>query len=150
MSKFVEVKTADLSEPAVTQRLDQATQNVLAAVPNLNNEGFKFERNDWFERGELPPVGGLCLYVVSDRLSAEVEITAHAKFGLCFVEVGKSGESYVSKTAELHRFRPIRTVRDVLIDIIVSQGFLSGGGTASGEIADAILSAGFKRDGGDA
>lgn len=72
--------------------------------------------HDWFERGELPPVGTVCLYVVSDRLSAEVEITAHAKFGLCFVEVGKSGENYVSKTAELHRFLPIRTERELAID----------------------------------
>ena len=95
--------------------------------------------NGWFERGELPPVGKLCLYVVSDRLSAEVEITAHAKFGLCFVEVGKSGENYVSKTAELHRFRPIRTERDVLIEIIKKTD------DTDDRIADAILAAGFKR-----
>ena len=97
--------------------------------------------NGWFERGELPPVGTVCLYVVSDRLSAEVEITAHAKFGLCFVEVGKSGENYVSKTAELHRFRPIRTERDALIEIISSN--LSG---TIGQIADAIIAAGFKME----
>lgn len=75
---------------------------------------------DWHERGELPPVGVVCLYVVSDRCSAEVEITAHAKFGLCFVEIGKSGECYVSKTAELHRFRPIRAEREKAIDEMVS------------------------------
>ena len=75
---------------------------------------------DWHECGELPPVGVVCMYVVSDRCSAEVEITAHAKFGLCFVEIGKSGECYVSKTAELHRFRPIRTEREKAIDEMVS------------------------------
>jgi len=96
--------------------------------------------NKWFERGELPPVGTVCLYVVSDRLSAEVEITAHAKFGLCFVEVGKSGENYVSKTAELHRFRPVRTERDVLLSIIVEE---MNRYDTDGKLADAILAAGF-------
>lgn len=94
----------------------------------------------WFERGELPPVGAVCLYVISDRLSAEVEITAHAKFGLCFVEVGKSGENYVSKTAELHRFRPIRTERDVLLSVIVEE---MNHYDTDGKLADAILAAGF-------
>lgn len=96
--------------------------------------------NGWFERGELPPVGKVCLYVVSDRLSAEVEITSHAKFGLCFVEVGKSGENYVSKTAELHRFRPVRTERDVLLSIIVEE---MNRYDTDGKLADAILAAGF-------
>ena len=72
--------------------------------------------SDWHKNGELPPVGEVCLYVASERLSAEVEITAHARFGLRFVEVGKSVEGYVSKTAALHRFRPLRTERDKAID----------------------------------
>ncbi|MCX7132318.1 hypothetical protein [Aeromonas sp.] len=38
----LERRPADLSEPAVTQRLDEATQNVLAAVPALMDEQFKF------------------------------------------------------------------------------------------------------------
>ena len=216
----LERRPADLSEPAVTERLTEATQNVLAAVPNLLGEQFKFEHNTkpvtvsnetvkleqpitvtgtgngsasesaflvgrvidllrtsvdhfsadeladlneltgaeltkrdaavcggqkyidahWHERGELPPVGTVCLYVVSDRLSAEVEITAHAKFGLCFVEVGKSGENYVSKTAELHRFRPIPTERDVLLSVIVEE---INHYDTDGKLADAILAAGF-------
>lgn len=41
----LERRPADLSEPAVTQRLDEATQNVLAAVPNLMGEKFNFEHN---------------------------------------------------------------------------------------------------------
>ena len=105
-----------------------------------NQEKAMKQDNKWFERGELPPVGTVCLYVVSDRLSAEVEITAHAKFGLCFVEVGKSGENYVSKTAELHRFRPIRTERAVLLSIIVEE---MNRYDTDGKLADAILAAGF-------
>lgn len=107
-----------------------------------NQEKAMKQDNGWHERGELPPVGAVCLYVISDRLSAEVEITAHAKFGLCFVEVGKSGENYVSKTAELHRFRPIRTERDVLLSIIVEE---MNRYDTDGKLADAILAAGFKR-----
>lgn len=107
-----------------------------------NQEKAMKQDNGWHERGELPPVGAVCLYVVSDRLSAEVEITAHAKFGLCFVEVGKSGENYVSKTAELHRFRPIRTERDVLLSIIVEE---MNRYDTDGKLADAILAAGFRR-----
>lgn len=104
-----------------------------------NHQDMK-QDNGWHERGELPPVGTVCLYVVSDRLSAEVEITAHAKLGLCFVQVGQSGESYVSKTAELHRFRPIRTERDVLIEMLAD---MDGSPATAGKVADAILAAGF-------
>ena len=75
--------------------------------------------SDWHKNGELPPVGEVCLYVVSERLCVEVEITAHAKLGICFVQVGQSGESYVSKVAELHRFRPLRAERDKAIDEMV-------------------------------
>ena len=101
--------------------------------------GQKYLDAQWFERGELPPVGTVCLYVVSDRLSAEVEITAHAKLGLCFVQVWQSGESYVSKTAELHRFRPIRTEREVAIEEMCNVAGLDGlvFGLVAGELYDA-------------
>lgn len=215
----LERRPADLSSAAVIKRLDEATQNVLAAVPALMDEKYSFEPEfmpvsvsnetvqlerpvavagtgngsaaesafligrvidllrtsvdhfsanelaelhqlcdaeltkrdaavcggqkyldaQWFERGELPPVGTVCLYVVSDRLSAEVEITAHAKLGLCFVEAGQSGESYVSKTAELHRFRPIRTEREVAIEEMCNVAGLDGlvFGLVAGELYDA-------------
>lgn len=99
--------------------------------------------NGWFERGELPPVGAVCLYVVSDRRSAEVEITAHAKLGLCFVEVGKSGENYVSKTAELHQFRPIRTEREVAIEEMCNVAGL--GGLVFGLVAGELYDAGYRK-----
>lgn len=41
----LERRPVDLSEPAVTKRLDEATQNVLAAVPGLMDEKFKFEHD---------------------------------------------------------------------------------------------------------
>jgi len=118
------------------KRPEQNEFEPFVSVEDSKEQDMK-QDNGWFERGELPPVGCLCLYVVSDRLSAEVEITAHAKFGLCFVQVGTSGESYVSKTAELHRLRPIRTERDVLIETIKNTD------DTDDKIADAILAAGF-------
>ena len=113
-----------------------------------NQEQEMNQDNGWFERGELPPVGCLCLYVVSDRLSAEVEITAHAKFGLCFVLVGTSGESYVSKTAELHRFRPIRTEREKQVDELESLLRMTSASTLDhlDVIAAAIYAAGFRKE----
>ena len=105
---------------------------------------------DWHKSGELPPVGEVCLYVVSERLSAEVEITAHARFGLCFVEVGKSGERYVSKTAELHRFIPIRTEREKAIDEMVGEFINHYGDPKGGEryigIAIKLYDAGYRKE----
>ena len=106
--------------------------------------------SDWHKNGELPPVGEVCLYVVSDRRSTEVEITAHAKLGLCFVEVGKSGENYVSKTAELHRFRPIPTEREKAIDEMVCEFIDHHGDPKGGErylgIAAKLYDAGYRKE----
>ena len=101
----------------IANKLKPAKQALADAI---NQNGWWVEGGDWHKSGELPPVGEVCLYVVSERLYAEVEITAHARFGLCFVEVGKSSERYVSKTAELHRFIPIHTEREKAIDEMVS------------------------------
>ena len=112
--------------------------------------GQKYLDAQWFERGELPPVGTVCLYVVSDRLSAEVEITAHAKLGLCFVQVGQSGERYVSKVAVLHRFRPIRTEREKAIDEMVCEFIDHHGDPKGGErylgIAAKLYDAGYRKE----
>lgn len=111
----VECSFATLNEQVrkIANKLKPAKQALADAI---NQNCGLAEGGDWHKNGELPPVGEVCLYVASERLSAEVEITAHARFGLCFVEVGKSGECYVSKTSELHRFRPLRTERDKAID----------------------------------
>ena len=108
--------------------------------------------SDWHKNGELPPVGEVCLYVASERLSAEVEITAHARFGLRFVEVGKSVEGYVSKTAALHRFRPLRTEREKAIDEMIKvinrydyYGSLNFDVVAS-DIANAMFDEGFRKE----
>lgn len=117
--------------------------------------GQRFLDAHWFERGELPPVGTVCLYVISDHRSCEVEITAHTKLGICFVEIGKLGENYVSKTAELHRFRPLQTERqrvasemvDVMMAIPVSE--LKTGSEHAMDMALAIYDRFLSKQGGD-
>ena len=100
--------------------------------------------NSWYERGELPPVGCVCLCWISDRCSYEVEITAHTKLGICFVELGKSGENYVSKTAERHRFRPIRTEREKAIDELANLIAKSVFGSAKCQ-AEKLYDAGYRK-----
>ena len=139
LEKRPEQTIADICREVTGENRHEEIFETFASIEDSKEQEMK-QDNEWFERGELPPVGKVCLYVVSDRLSAEVEITAHAKFGLCFVEVGKSGENYVSKTAELHRFRPIPTERDVLLSIIVEE---MNRYDTDGKLADAILAAGF-------
>ena len=90
--------------------------------------------NGWFERGELPPVGTEC------------EIDLGAKWRKAFVV----GRNYTGRivvevdtcdfiVADGCTFRPIRTERDVLIEIIKKTD------DTDDRIADAILAAGFKR-----
>jgi len=63
----------------------------------------------WMGEG-LPPVGTVCEF--KDGLGGwrQVEITAIARNGLCFVEPGKSAENYVALTAA---FRPLRTPEQI-------------------------------------
>lgn len=88
--------------------------------------------NKWLERGELPPVGTEC------------EIDLGAKWRKAFVV----GRNYTGRivveidtcdfiVADGCTFRPIRTERDVLIEIIKKTD------DTDDKIADAILAAGF-------
>ena len=137
----MERRSADLSEPAVTERLTEATHTVLAAAPALMDEKFRFDRDDWHERGELPPVGVVCeAYIDRPPQWIEAEIVAHKDgfaIGWCkSVMKGCHGD----KASE---FRPIRTERDELIDVL--KGTHAASLTNLDMLASAILSAGFKR-----
>jgi hypothetical protein len=55
----------------------------------------------------LPPVGCKCDYLDVLGRWHVVEITAHARLGVCFVECGRGGESYDAK--DVRKFRPIRS-----------------------------------------
>jgi hypothetical protein len=136
----LERRPADLSEMAVTQRLQEATENVLAAVQELKSDRYKFDPfisiednkelnmsnkqevkqdNGWFERGELPPVGAAC----------EFTLGANAPWYQCEIKYVIRGDGVVMKRIPggdeqycglLHRnpvsFRPIRTEREVAIE----------------------------------
>ena len=95
---------------------------------------------DWFERGELPPVGVVCeAYIDYPPQWVEAEIVAHKDgfaIGWCkSVMKGCHGD----KAGE---FRHIRTERDVLIEMLAD---MDGSPATAGKAADAILAAGFKR-----
>jgi hypothetical protein len=63
----------------------------------------------WSGEG-LPPVGTVCDYKTSLGLWVAVEITGHARLGICFVQPERGGENYVSLTAQ---FRPRRTPEQI-------------------------------------
>lgn len=58
----------------------------------------------------LPPVGTVCEYLCGSGSWVEVEITAIARLGVCFVQQGRGGENYVALTAQ---FRPCRTPEQI-------------------------------------
>ena len=135
----MERRPADLSEPAVTERLTEATHTVLAAAPALMDEKFRFDRDDWHERGELPPVGVECDIRHSCWNSEKYEKVTVAAITneYLIVKYATFEQHYMIKDIS---FRPIRTERDVLLSIIVEE---MNRYDTDGKLADAILAAGF-------
>lgn len=145
----LEKRPADMSEQAVTARLNEATDNVLAAVPELMTDKYKFtpftsiednqekdmkQDNGWYERGDLPQVGTEC------------EIDLGAKWRKAFVV----GHNYTGRivveidtcdfiVADGCTFRPIRTEREVAIEEMCNVAGLDGlvFGLVAGELYDA-------------
>jgi hypothetical protein len=152
----LEKRPVDLSEQAVTERLQEATANVLAAAPELMKDKFKFEPfvsvednqgqkmkqdNGWFERGELPPVGARCVALLGIAPKANCEVIAKTERQM----VVKWEENGLMDVIDLDvhvAFRPIPTERDVLLSIIVEE---MNRYDTDDKLADAILAAGFKR-----
>lgn len=97
--------------------------------------------NRWFERGELPPVGVECeakKYGKEEWYKVVIcGAGKHLGLAVAFYEKQKGSDAFTCSSAEY--FRPIRTERDVLIEIISSN--LPG---TTGQVADAIIAAGFK------
>ena len=94
--------------------------------------------NGWFERGELPPVGCEC-----EILGA---FGHYQEWFPCKIIAEHSGSvfaanerSWMNVRKGERQFRPLRTERDVLIEIIKKTD------DTDDRIADAILAAGFKR-----
>ena len=119
----LERRPVDLSEPAVTARLTEATENVLAAAPALMDEKFSIDRNGWFERGGLPPVGAKVQWRPGSMGQWEherwvdVDVIAHAGDGDIVIKWdGEAGNNKQLVTASQEAFRPIRTERDQAVD----------------------------------
>ena len=113
------------------KRPEQKAFKPLTSIEDNQEKDMK-QDNGWFERGELPPVGTKC------------EIDLGAKWRKAFVV----GRNYTGRivvevdtcdfiVADGCTFRPIRTERDVLIEIIKKTD------DTDDRIADAILAAGF-------
>ena len=94
--------------------------------------------NGWFERVELPPVGKVCEWLECNKTGwQEVIVAGYYMNAAWIVPKGKEPITVFNPTG----FRPIRTERDVLIEIIKNTD------DTDDKIADAILAAGFKRGG---
>lgn len=96
--------------------------------------------NGWFERGELPPVGVEC-----EILGA---FEHYQKWTKCKIIAEHNGSifaanerSWVNVKHGERKFRQIRTERDELIILIKAFRYTL---RSDGEVADAILAAGFK------
>ena len=104
--------------------------------------------NEWFECGELPPVGTEC-EIKMPRIWKKCKIMGSAEeYGIPVVLVQVGKRAFLTSGTH-HSFRPIKSEREKAIDeiksIIVSQGWLSADGTVSGEIAAKIYDAGFRK-----
>ena len=77
-----------------------------AAVDGLN----KPDVVEWDGEG-LPPVGAVCEFQNSLGSWFQVEITAIAKKGICFVQADRDGENYVCQVSS--KFRPARTPEQI-------------------------------------
>lgn len=101
-----------------------------------NQERDMKQDNRWFERGELPPAGVVCEIFCDGEWEA-VFVVGSRRNGDVVVELGD--ESVVPCT--YCQFRPIRTERDELIRLVKT---LRHALRSDGEVADAIIAAGFK------
>ena len=97
--------------------------------------------DSWHERGELPPVGTECEVMHRESWVA-CDVIAHFQQRAAIVAAYTTwcGSVKDLDSCVAAYFRPIRTERDVLIEIIKKTD------DTDDRIADAILAAGFKRD----
>ena len=127
------------------KRPEQAAFTPFTSIEDNQEKGMAKQQevsqdNGWFERGELPPVGEVCdAYLDYPPQWIETEIVAHKDgfaIGWCkSVMKGCHGD-------KAHEFRPLRTERDKLVELIKTYRHTFRSDT---EFADAILAAGFKR-----
>ncbi|WP_270793865.1 hypothetical protein [Aeromonas sp. QDB11] len=159
----LERRPVDLSEPAVTALLTKDAENMLAAVPELMDEKFSIDRNDWFERGELPPVGTECEFCGGtgdaddpwhpDLMDGDrVTVIAHFECGIftlaafTFKSRNPNIATVLVEQANYGCFRPIRTERDKAIDEMKQHCPHHGSWDTVGRIyAEALYDAGYRK-----
>lgn len=111
-----------------------------------NQEQEMKQDNGWFERGELPPVGEVCEWLECHQTGwQKVTLAGHYENAAWIVPEGKEPITVFNPTG----FRPIRTERDELVNVFINHYSNPKGAEGYIGIADAILAAGFKRDGGE-
>lgn len=122
------------------KRPEQAAFTPFTSIEDNQEQGMTKQQemkqdNGWFERGDLPPVGVKCETLAEPELQwVSAEVVAHRDgFAIVWITSEKCG---AQSDAPKH-FRPIRTERDVLIEIIKETD------DTDDKIADAILAAGF-------
>ena len=104
-----------------------------------NQEREMNQDNEWFERGELPPVGFECEMKRIDGRWCKAVTVGKDSGGRMVCELNDNGVFYAS-TSSAESFRPIRTERDELLAVIVEE---MNHYDTDGKLADAILAAGF-------
>ena len=128
------------------KRPEQAEFEPFVSIEDNQEKEMK-QDNGWFERGELPPVGCVCQFFSGGYDSDWFDwcifhglascggfiIEHHHRTSPEMVTVGLFNPS-------LTKFRPIRTERDVLIEMLAD---MDGSPATAGKVADAILAAGF-------
>lgn len=209
----LEWRPADISSAAVIKRLDEATQNVLAAVPALMDEKYSFgpefipvtvsnetvqleqpvvvagaggsiqgkcpncgnagihaclgrkvthtdtaneiaewvtkqqakEANDWFERGELPPVGTAC-EAFGKFPTAPCEIIAYSPEQVAIRWLDNGLLDVIDlKTGDIPSidFRPIRTERQLTVDEMMAVAAANFGNLET--CCEALYDAGYRK-----
>ena len=107
-----------------------------------NQEREMNQDNEWFERGELPPVGVECEIRHSCWNSEKYERVTVAAITneYLIVKYVTLEQHYMLKDIS---FRPIRTERDELVNVFINHYGNPKGAEGYIGIADAILAAGF-------
>lgn len=124
------------------KRPEQKAFEPLTSIEDNQEKGMK-QDNGWFERGDLPPVGIAVQLWHGGTYAYDCELIA--KRGNDFVLWNLTWDRPDSADCMMCVFKPTPTEREVLADLIESHGQMS-----ALVVADAILAAGFKRDGGAA
>lgn len=141
----LERRPRDLSEQQVTARLTEATENVLAAASALMDEKFIIDRNDWFVRGELPPVGEFVDVEGEDLVYGDGELNCEV---IAHVEnTAVIRMSYGLGCFQKHVLSPSRTERDKAIDGMKQHCPYPGSWNSTWKkFAEALHEAGYRKD----